>query len=174
MSSQRTFRMVLAAMFLALALILPFLIGQIPEIGKALCPMHIPVFLCAFFCGPWYAAVIGFVAPLLRGAMFGMPALMPMGIGMAFELAAYGIVTGVLYKLLPKKKPYIYCSLIGAMIAGRIVWGAVRAIIAGVTHTEFGMEAFIAGALTTAIPGIILHLILIPIIVMALKKYTVD
>ncbi len=174
MSSRRTFRMVLSAMFLALALVLPFLIGQIPEIGKALCPMHIPVFLCAFFCGPWYAAVIGFIAPLLRGVMFGMPALMPMGIGMAFELAAYGIVTGVLYQMLPKKKPYIYCSLLGAMVVGRIVWGVVRAIIAGVTQTEFGMEAFVAGALTTAIPGIILHIILIPIIVMALQRYTAD
>ena len=48
-------RMILAAMFLALALVLPFFTGQIPQIGNALCPMHIPVLLCGFFCGPWYA-----------------------------------------------------------------------------------------------------------------------
>ena len=34
--------LVQAALFLALALVLPFLTGQIPEIGAMLCPMHIP------------------------------------------------------------------------------------------------------------------------------------
>lgn len=174
MSNKKLYKMVLAAMFLALALVLPFLTGQIQQFGQALCPMHIPVFLCAFFCGPWYALAVGFIAPLLRGMLFGMPPMMPIGIAMAFELAAYGAVTGLLYRYLPKKKPYIYVSLLGGMIFGRIVWGMVRAVIAGVTHTEFGMQAFIAGALTGSIPGIILHLILIPILVMALQKYTVE
>ena len=35
----------LSALFLALALVLPFLTGQIPEVGSMLCPMHIPVLL---------------------------------------------------------------------------------------------------------------------------------
>lgn len=34
--------LVLAAMFLALALVLPFLTGQIPQIGGMLLPMHLP------------------------------------------------------------------------------------------------------------------------------------
>ena len=55
-------RMILAAMFLALALVLPFFTGQIPQIGNALCPMHIPVLLCGFFCGPWYALAVGGIA----------------------------------------------------------------------------------------------------------------
>ena len=42
--------LVLASMFLAVALVIPFLTGQIPEIGTMLCPMHIPVLLCGFFC----------------------------------------------------------------------------------------------------------------------------
>lgn len=44
-----TVRLVLAAMFLALALVLPFITGQLPQIGNALCPMHFPVLLCGFF-----------------------------------------------------------------------------------------------------------------------------
>ena len=60
-SENKTYYMVLSAMFLALALILPFLTGQIPQIGRALCPMHFPVILCGFFCGPWYAFMIGFI-----------------------------------------------------------------------------------------------------------------
>jgi len=39
-------KMVLAALFLALSFIMPFLTGQIPEFGAMLCPLHIPVFLC--------------------------------------------------------------------------------------------------------------------------------
>lgn len=168
----RYYTMVLAAMFLGFALVLPFLTGQIKSIGKALCPMHIPVLLCGFFCGPWYALVIGFIAPILRFAMFGMPVLMPSGIGMAFELATYGITVGLLYKILPKKKSSIYISLIVAMIAGRVVWGIVRVIMLGVGGYEFGWAAFIAGAFLDSIPGIILQIVIIPLLVMALEKYT--
>jgi len=159
-------------MFLAIALLLPFLIGQIPQIGSMLCPMHIPVLLCGFFCGPMYGLVVGFLAPLLRGMLFGMPQLMPNGVAMCFELATYGMVSGLLYGAFPKKKPYIYISLIAAMITGRIVWGIARVILLGLGNYDFGWAAFVSGAFITAIPGIILHIILIPILVIALKKYT--
>lgn len=97
----------LAAMCLALAIVLPFLTMQIPQIGQALSPMHIPALLCGFICGPFWGAAVGFVAPLLRHLMFGMPPLMT-AIAMAFELAAYGFFAGLFYKILPKKIPYIY------------------------------------------------------------------
>lgn len=159
-----------AAICLALALVLPFLTGQIQQIGNALSPMHIPVLLCGFLCGWPYGLIVGFIAPLLRFVLFGMPVLMPIGAAMAFELAAYGFVSGILYKKLPKTNLSIYASLIIAMIAGRIVWGAARFTLAGFQATEFPFSAFIAGAVLNAIPGIILHIILIPIIVMALKN----
>lgn len=162
-------RLVYSALFLALAMVLPFLTGQIPEIGAALSPMHIPALLCGFVCGwPWGLAV-GAVAPLLRYAVFSMP-MMPGAAFMAFEMAAYGAVAGLLYKLLPKKIWAIYVSQIAAMVAGRIVWGIVRFIFAGLKHTSFPFSAFLAGAVIDAVPGIILHIVLVPIIVMALKK----
>ena len=173
MSSRKNlYRMVLAAMFLALAMVLPLLTGQIPQIGKMLSPMHIPVLLCGFFCGPWYGLLVGAIAPVLRSLIFGMPALFPNAFIMCFELATYGCVSGLLYKLLPKKIPYIYVSLIGAMLAGRAVWGIVSAIVYGITKAEFGWQAFLAGAFINAVPGIILHIVLIPILVIALRKYT--
>ena len=164
--------MALAAMFLALALVLPFVTAGIPQIGNALCPMHIPVLLCGFVCGPWYAMGVGFIAPLLRFALFGMPPIMPIGIAMCFELAAYGLVSGLMYKYLPKKKPYIYVSLIGAMLIGRGVWGAARTVLYGLGKSEFGFAAFISGAFTTAIPGIIIQIILIPLLVMMIESLT--
>ena len=162
---------ILAAMFLALALVLPFLTGQIPQIGNKLCPMHIPVLLCGFFCGPWYGLAVGLIAPLMRSLLFGAPPLIPKGISMSLELAAYGLVSGCLYRALPKTKPYIYVSLIGAMLVGRLIWGGARLVFYGLGLSDpFGWSAFLAGALLDAIPGIIIQLLLVPILVMALKK----
>ena len=48
---------------LALALVLPFLTGQIPTVGAALSPMHIPVLLCGLICGWKYGLMVGFVLP---------------------------------------------------------------------------------------------------------------
>lgn len=161
---------VLAAVCLALCLVLPFLTGQIPQIGSTLCPMHIPVLLAGFLCGPWWAMAVGAAAPLLRFALFGMPPIFPTGTAMCFELAVYGLVSGLLYARLPKKTASIYVSLIGAMLAGRIVWGVVMAVISGVTGSAFTWTAFLAGAFINAVPGIVVHTLLIPVAVIALKK----
>ena len=161
--------LVYAAVCLALCMLLPFLTGQIPQIGSALSPMHIPVLLAGVLCGPWWAMAVGFVAPMLRHVWLGMPPLIT-AIAMSFELAAYGLFSGLLYRLLPKKTVNIYVSLIGAMILGRIVWGIAMVVISGVSGSAFTWSAFIAGALLNAVPGIILHIVLIPILVMALKR----
>ena len=163
-------RLIFSAMFLAIALVLPFLTGQIQSIGKMLCPMHIPVLLCGFFCGPWFGAAVGAIAPLLRSLLFGMPRLFPEGIAMCFELCTYGLIAGLLYYYLPKKPWCVYVSLIGAMLAGRAVWGIVRVILYGVGHIPFGWAAFLSGAFVMAVPGIIVQIILIPILVITLRK----
>jgi len=163
-------RLVLSALFLALGIILPFLTGQIPEIGSMLCPMHIPVLLCGFICGwPW-GLVVGFITPLLRSLLFQMPPLFPGAVSMAFELATYGLVSGLLFKFLPPKYWSIYLSLFISMISGRIIWGLVRYLLTFVSDTAFGFAMFISGAITTAIPGIILQILLIPAIILLLKK----
>ena len=168
--SRRIIRnLVFAAVCLALCMVLPFLTGQIPQVGSMLCPMHIPVLLAGFLCGPWWALAVGLIAPLLRHLLFGMPPLM-VAIPMCFELAAYGLISGLLYKILPKKTGYVYVSLVAAMVGGRIIWGIAKVITAGVTSSAFPWSAFISGAVSTAIPGIILHIILIPVLVMALRK----
>ena len=170
MNSNRILKLVLAAICLALCMVLPFLTGQIPEIGSMLSPMHIPVLLCGFLTGPFWASVIGLIAPILRFALFGMPTIFPTGAAMCFELAVYGAVCGLLYRRLPKKTVNIYVSLVAAMLLGRIAWGIVRVLFSGVTGSAFTWAAFMAGAFTSAIPGIILHIALIPVIVMALQR----
>ena len=163
-------KLIYAAVCLALCMVLPLLTGQIPQIGKALSPMHIPVLLCGFLCGwPWGLAV-GAIAPVLRSFIFGMPALYPDAVCMAFELATYGTVSGLLYRVLPRKPWSVYAALLAAMVAGRLVWGLVKWLLLGLAGSAFTMEMFLAGALLNAIPGIILHIVLIPIVVLALEK----
>ncbi len=165
-----TLNIALAAMFLALAYVMPFLTGQIPQIGAMLCPMHIPVILCGYFCGGPWGFVIGAAAPLLRSFTLGMPTLFPKAFAMAFELAVYGLMSGVLYRVLPKKKINIYVSLILSMISGRLVWGLVQFCCMGLDATKFGFSAFYAGAVVNALPGIIIQIIIIPIVVMLFEK----
>lgn len=165
-----TLNLALAAMFLALAFVMPFLTGQIPQIGAMLCPMHIPVILCGYICGAPWGLVVGAVAPLLRSFTLGMPTLFPKAFAMAFELAAYGFMSGLLYRVLPKKKINIYASLILSMITGRLVWGAVQFCCIGLDATKFGFSAFWAGAVANALPGIAIQIILIPVIIVVLEK----
>ena len=167
--SQGVRQLVLAALMLALAYILPNFTGNIPQIGSMLLPMHLPTLLCGFLCGgPWGAAV-GFVAPIMRSLILTRPVMFPTAIAMAFELAAYGFFSGFLYRRLPKTLPGIYASLVAAMLCGRVVWGIVSALLL-LGGDGFTFAAFIAGAFTNAVPGIILQLIAIPAAVLALQK----
>ena len=162
--------LVLAALFLALAFVLPMITGHVPQVGNMLCPMHFPILLCGFVLGgPWGLAV-GFIAPLVRSVLFGMPPMFPIAIAMAFELAAYGLVSGVLWRKVKHTVPMMYASLVTAMVAGRLVWGAVRFVLAGLTGSSFPFSAFLSGALLTAVPGIVAQLVLIPLILIALQK----
>ena len=169
-SELRIRKLTYSALFLAIAQILPFITGQIPQIGAMLSPMHIPVLLCGFLCGyPWGLAV-GFIAPLLRGVLFGMPVLFPTGVAMAFELAVYGSLSGFLCRIFPRRRWSVLVVLIISMIVGRLVWGIVRLLLAGLQGNSFTWAMFLAGAVTNAIPGIVLHLLLIPILVTAMQR----
>ena len=165
----KTYKLVLAALFLALCLVLPIITGGIPTIGNMLLPMHIPVLLCGLICGWQYGLVIGFVAPLLRSVLFGMPPMYPVAIAMAFELAAYGLIIGLTYAAVQKRGvAALYGSLIAAMIGGRLVWGLAEIILLGMAGNAFTFQAFLSGALLTAVPGIVVQLVLIPAVMVAL------
>ena len=191
MSSARNKRLVVSALMLALALVLPYFTGGIPAIGNLLLPMHLPVLLCGFLCGGGWGAGVGLAAPLLRSLLAGRPEFFPTAFSMAFELAAYGLISGLqaasskamekavaayglisglLYRRLPKNAAGVYASLAGAMVGGRMVWGAVRALITLASPTPFGLAIFWTEAVLNAIPGILLQLVLIPALVLSLQR----
>lgn len=170
MDNKHIKNLVLAALFLALAYILPFFTGNIPQVGSMLLPMHIPVLLCGFVCGAPWGAVVGLIAPVMRSVLTGgFPPMFPTAFAMAFELAAYGCVSGLFSRRLPKNLGGIYASLVAAMLCGRVVWGIVMALIT-LNGSGFTFAAFVAGAFSNAVPGIILQLVAVPAIVFALRK----
>lgn len=161
-----------SALFLALALLLPFLTGQIPQIGALLSPMHIPAFLCGYVCGPIWGAVVGLVSPLMRCVIFHMPPVM-VALPMAVELAAYGAIAGVLYKILPKKAIWLYSSLGTSMLGGRVIYSAVKMAMLGLSGEAFTPWLIFADTVTGTWAGIIVQFIVIPPLVMVIDRFVI-
>lgn len=158
-------------MFLTLALLLPFITGQIPELGILLSPMHLPVFLCGLLCGWKYGLLVGVIAPLLRSCLFGMPPLYPDAVSMSLELATYGSVSGLLYASSRRQTVWtLLRSLIVAMLAGRAVWGVAQLCLIGAGPGAMTWDVFWTAAFASTAPGIILQLILIEAIMGLLNR----
>ena len=165
-------KVVLTALFIALGLTLPMITANVPMIGNMLLPMHFPIIICGLICGAGYGALAGVITPLLRSFIFGMPPLFPIAAAMAFELAAYGAVAGLVYVIIQKNKGSVYPALIISMLSGRAVWGVVTFILFRMMGKTLTLQMFLAGAFTNAIPGIVGQLIIIPVLMYYLAKHS--
>ena len=162
---------IITALCVALCVVLPMALHAIPKGGVLFSPMHLPVLLCGLICGWQWGLGVGFVLPLLRSVLFNFPVMYPNAIGMAFELAVYGLVIGYLYAHSKYQcVKALYKCLIPAMIAGRLVWGAVMIVLMGLGGSAFTWQLFIGGALLNALPGIALQLALIPAVMVLLDR----
>ena len=159
--------LVLTAMFIAIGIVLPMAFHTIPNAGKIILPMHIPVILCGFICGPIYGMFAGMLTPILSSVMTNMPPLYPMAVIMLCELATYGFVSGILIRLIKTKWTIvnIYLSLVIALVVGRIV-------AAPMSCAMFNMpfKVWVSGSLASAVPGIVIQLTVIPALLFALDR----
>lgn len=166
---KNTRKLVLAALCVALGLVLPMVFHMIPNAGSILLPMHIPVLLCGFICGWPFGLACGIVTPLLSNLFTGMP---PMAVlpGMVCELAVYGLVSGLLYARLNtgKRALNLYLALVPAMLAGRVVAGVLNALL--FSAGKYTLQAWLAASFVTALPGIVVQLLVIPLLVAVLQK----
>lgn len=167
-----TRKLVLSSFFLALGILLPQISHMFggKEVGSIFLPMHIPVLLSGFITGPLMGLYIGILTPVLSHIITGMPPMSPVPIlpMMIFELAAYGLLSGILYQ---KLKQNIFISLLGAMVGGRIVYGIVMSIIAHLFHIELSPISSVLASIVSGLPGIALQFVLIPALIQALKIY---
>jgi len=170
MNRKQTLKITYSAFFLCLALVLPFFTGQIRILGKMLNLIHVAIFLCGMVCGGYYGLIVGIMAPLLRSVTFGMPNLYPNAVAMAFELGTYGLVSGIIFKALYNVKGGIYISLIVSMLVGRIVWGISTLLLWSFMGEVFTFVLFLKGAFVDSVVGIVIHLIIVPLIVLLLKR----
>ena len=165
-------KLVMSAMFLTIAIVLPRLFLADPVLGQRILPMHLPVLLCGLICGYEYGAMVGLLSPILALMINGKP--MPnMALGMTLELCIYGFISGVLFIILSKKLPFlasVFISLICAMFAGRLVYSFIASNINLLALSEKGFLFTLWNNITTGIIGITVQIILIPIIMAALKK----
>jgi uncharacterized membrane protein len=153
---------------LALAVLLPFLTASNPSLGSIFLLMHIPALLGGFILGGKMGGIIGFIMPLFRSVLISTPPLYPVALIMAFELGAYGLFAGIFFKLFQKYQFGYLLALVLAMIVGRFVWGITSTIILSLTNRPYSFEAFISSAFITALPGIAIQIILIPLLVRSL------
>jgi len=163
-------KMVMGALFIALGIVLPMALHSVPRAGQIFLPMHIPVLLCGLICGFPYGLICGIATPLLSSLMTGMPpaAILP---SMMCELAVYGAVSALLIRLIRVKNIYAktYIALVGAMLAGRITKGILDALI--FSAGNYSLEAWLGAAFVTALPGVVIQIVLIPaIIIVGAKK----
>ena len=161
-------RTVLAALFTALCVVLPIAMHMIPDAGTVFLPMHIPVLMCGLICGVPYGFLCGLLGPALSCLLTGMPPMVILP-AMMVECATYGAVAGLVLKFVRTKNltADLYIALIAAMIAGRVVSGIAKALIftPGIT-----MTAWVTASFVTALPGIVIQLLLIPQVVRLLTK----
>ena len=160
---------IITAVCIALCVVLPQAFHAIPNAGSIYLPMHIPVLLCGLICGWPYGLLCGLAGPALSALITGMPpaAVLP---GMMVEGGVYGLTAGLLMQLVRTKRLYadLYISLVAAMLLGRVVSGAAKALI--FSAGSYSMASWVAGSFVTALPGIIIQLALLPGIVYALMR----
>ncbi len=167
-------KLIYAAVFVALGMVLPLLTFQIKEIGDSLLPMHLCIMLCGLFCGWKYGLACGLLLPFLRSAIFGMPPIYPNAVWMAAELATYGVFISIFFeKIFKRRFKLIFPALLITMLLGRIVWGITKAALLGAAGKTFALGMFFAEGFADALPGIILQLVLIPIILKIANKKAV-
>ena len=157
--------LVVTGLLIAMGLILPTIFHAFNMGGTVFLPMHIPVLLCGLLIGRKYGFWSGLITPLLSSILTGMPPLFPVAFTMSIELATYGYVTGVL-----RKKTNIYVALIGAQIIGRIVATLSNFIILGMVGKPFVFSTYLTGVFVTALPGILLQIILVPAAIIIIEK----
>ena len=160
----------IGAVCIALCCVLPTLFHSV-GLGSAFSPMHIPVLLCGLICGSGYGAACGLIGPLLSSMITGMPgpAILP---SMVPELVAYGLVTGLLMNFVRtgKLSADLYIALGTAMLLGRIVGGVAKALFFMGSGEAFTVSLWVSSYFVGSFPGIVAHLIVIPVLVMMLAK----
>lgn len=163
-------RVCICAVCIALCCVLPVAFHAL-ALGTAFSPIHIPVLLCGLVCGGAYGAFCGLAGPILSCLITGMPPAMGL-ISMVPELVVYGLVCGLLMRYIRTGKHLADCylALIPAMVAGRLVGGVAKVLFHLGSPESLTFAALVQSYVVASLPGIVVHLILVPVLAVTLEK----
>jgi riboflavin transporter FmnP len=166
---------VFTAIFVALAVLLPWVFHQYHLAGPTFLPMHIFVLIAGLVFGWRAGLIVGLLSLLASYTISGMPALQILPQTTA-ELSTYGLVAGILRERFNLR---VIWSLLGAMVAGRLalclaVLGIYYSV--GEIYSPLGLEAKPLSVLLSVVkqgwPGIVIQLALIPATIWLGEKLT--
>ncbi len=159
---------ILIALFVMLNVAVPWVFHQFHLAGATYLPMHLLILISGLAFGWRVGVIVGLLTPLASYAVSGMPVL-PILPQVMVELSAYGLLAGI---LLEKFSLRMIWSLLGAMVAGRLVLFLAALVVyvaAGEVYSPLGLEASPSLAVWSVIkqgwPGIVIQLTSIPIII---------
>lgn len=161
-------RSCICALCIAFCYVLPLAFHAL-GLATTFSPIHIPVLLCGLLCGPVYGAFCGIAGPVLSSVLSGMPSATAL-ISMVPELLVYGLVSGLLFRLIHTKNFYadIYLALIPAMVLGRVIGGAAKMLFYLSDGTAYTLSLWASAYFVQTLPGTILQLAVIPALVLVL------
>ncbi|MBP1745325.1 MAG: transporter component [Firmicutes bacterium] len=163
-----TQEIVLGGLLLASGVILPMVFHVFGMTGPIFLPMHIPVLIAGFLLSPQLALIVGILTPLLSSIFTGMPVMFPIAVIMAFELGVYALAASIAVR---KLNLSTVPSLLIAMLSGRFAAGISVALLVQLFGIKMNALIYLKGAVITGIPGILLQLVMVPILVIAIRKY---
>lgn len=163
-------RISICAMCIALCYVLPLAFHAV-GLGSVLSPMHIPVLLCGLVCGGGWGALCGLLGVLLSSLLSGMPGAMMLP-RMIPELMTYGLAAGLCMRYIRAghMAADVYISLAAAMVLGRVVGGIATMLWMAYTTSVYSVTMWVTGYFVEAVPGIIAHLVLVPLLVFTLVQ----
>lgn len=169
-----TVKTVISAAIIALAVILPqmahFAVGA--KAGVTLLPMYLPILLGSCLLGYKWGIVSAVLSPLTSFIITSllnkspMPTLERMPFMMA-ELAIFALVSGLFYKKIQNNAWFVFLAVISAQIAGRAFFAASAFIFNGLVSFTPSM---VLAQIKTGYIGLIIQAILVPLMVMGIKK----
>lgn len=156
-----------ASVLIALGVILPLLFHFLGIPGRVFLPMHIPAILGGFLLKGQMGFLVGFMLPPLNFLVSGMPPF-PVFLSMMVELGAYGLTSSLLFQVLQWG---IVPSLLGAMLVGRGIAILGNWVLFSVLGKEFNVFSLLQSLFVTALPGILIQIVLIPLLVALILRW---
>ncbi len=160
---------VLCVLFIAAGLFLPMGFHRL-GLGTAFLPMHIPVFIGAMVCGPWFGVIGALCIVTLSCVLTGMPPVFPVGVCMMVELAVYAGVSAGIMEHKRYSIPSLYMALVAGIAAGRIANGLANVAAAAFSGGHYSFSSFWEGTIAATLPGTILLLCVVPGIVYMIER----